>query len=621
MLRCATSGVKIPDMFVIMGIKSIFQTLGIFCDNRYRIQMALFDNPYELFDECFPNVPNFMNKQLTTTLVVIFFLLTSLPAYGQNSGLIATQADTLRGSISPERAWWQVVYYDLNVTVVPEDSSISGYNDITYRVIGEPRQLQIDLQQPLLIDRITQDGEKLSYQRIGKSSAYFVDVPENLAADSLYTLSVHYRGDPKIAESPPWDGGFVWAEDSHGKPWIATANQGLGASIWWPNKDHQTAEPDSMSIHITVPDPIVNVSNGRLRDTTRHDNDTTTWSWFVSNPINNYNISVNAGNYVNFTDTFEGEDGVLDLSYWVLEQNLDKAKEQFQQVKPMMRCFEDWFGPYPFYEDSYKLVETPHLGMEHQSAVAYGNHFQNGYMGEDLSGSGWGLKWDFILIHESAHEWWGNNITTEDIADMWVHEGFTSYSESIYTECRFGKKAAAEYTVGLRDKIRNSQAVTGEYGLNNEGSGDMYYKAHNMLHMIRQIIDNDASWKKILRGLNEKFRHQTVTADQVERYIIQQSGKDLDDLFDQYLHYARIPVLQYYIDNIDRLHYRWKADIPHFNMPLKVKGRKDAYSFIYPVAGRWKVTRLEDADNFAVDPAFYVETDSIPKSEIDSISD
>jgi aminopeptidase N len=401
-----------------------------------------------------------------------------------------------------------------------------------------------------------------------------------------------------------------------GNPWIATANQGLGASVWWPNKDHQTAEPDSMSINITVPNPIVNVSNGRLRDTTRHDNSMTTWHWFISNPINNYNIAVNAGNYVNFTDTFEEKNGTLDLSYWVLEQNLDKAKEQFRQVKPMMRCFEEWFGPYPFYEDSFKLVETPHLGMEHQSAVAYGNQYQNGYMGKDLSGSGWGLKWDFIIIHEAAHEWWGNNITTNDIADMWVHEGFTSYSESIYTECRFGKEAAREYTIGLRANIENREPVTGQYGLNNEGSGDMYYKGHNMLHTIRQIVGNDSTWKKILRGINRDFRHQIVTADQVEQYIIEQSGKDLDDLFDQYLHYANIPVFQYYIDDIDRLHYRWKADVPHFNMPLKIAEGEENYYFIYPVSDRWKTTNLKEGKNFRTDPNFYINTERISSKKL-----
>lgn len=552
-----------------------------------------------------------------SSIILLFLIIPTLisTATAQDSGVLATQADSLRGSITPQRAWWEVVYYDLNVTVMPEDSTISGYNEITYRVTGQPARLQVDLQDPLKIDQIKQDGEELSYMRVENSYAYFVNVPGDLQKDSLYTLSVYYQGKPKVAENPPWDGGFIWAQDSLGYPWIATANQGLGASVWWPNKDHQSAEPDSMSINITVPNEIKNVSNGRLRDTTRHDNGMTTWHWFISNPINNYNIAVNAGNYVNFSDTFDGEDDTLDLSYWVLEQKLDKAKEQFQQVKPMMRCFEDWFGPYPFYEDSFKLVETPHLGMEHQSAVAYGNQYQNGYMGRDLSGSGWGLKWDFIIIHETAHEWWGNNITTNDIADMWVHEGFTSYSESIYTECRFGKEAAREYTIGLRANIENREPVTGKYGLNNEGSGDMYYKGHNMLHTIRQIVDNDSTWKEILRGINRDFRHQIVTADQIERYIIEQSGKDLDDLFDQYLHYANLPVFQYYIDDLNRLHYRWEADISHFNMPLKIAEDEGNYYFIYPVSNRWKITKLHKGKDFKIDTNFYIDTERISNKE------
>lgn len=552
------------------------------------------------------------NRSASRWLLLLFTVLICQPAFAQESGVLATKADSLRGSITPQRAWWDVTFYDLHVTIQPEDSTISGYNTITYRVKKSPRRMQIDLQDPLRIDQVKQNGKSLSFQRVKNSYAYMVEVPKGLKQDSLYTISVYYRGHPKVAKNPPWDGGFIWTEDSLGNPWVSTANQGLGASVWWPNKDHQTAEPDSMSINITVPDQMVDVSNGRLRDTTHHENGMTTWSWFVSNPINNYNVSVNAGNYVNFTDTFDGKKGSLDISYWVLEQDLKKAKEQFQQAEPMLRCFEDWFGPYPFYEDSYKLVQAPHLGMEHQSAVAYGNGFQNGYHGTDLSGTGWGMKWDFIIIHESGHEWWGNNITAKDIADMWIHEGFTSYSESIYTECRYGKKAAAEYSRGLRARIENKKPITGKYGLNNEGSGDMYYKGHNMLHMIRQIVDNDSTWKHILRGLQKKFYHQTVTSDQVERYIIAQSGKDLDDVFDQYLHYADIPTFQYYIKN-GVLYYRWKADVSQFDMPLKVTLDDNGYSFIYPTSERWKQAELSlsNPDRFKVNKNFYVKIDSM----------
>lgn len=563
-------------------------------------------------------LPNLLNCTLLKNYLVTFCLISlSIPAAAQDSGLLATAADTMRGSITPQRAWWDVVFYDLHVTVQPEDSSIAGYNNITYRPVDTPKLMQIDLQDPLQIDQIKQGGKTLSYHRVEDSYAYMVEVPKDLKQDSLYTISVYYQGKPKVAENAPWDGGFVWAEDSLGNDWIATANQGLGASVWWPNKDHQTAEPDSMSINITVPDEIKNVSNGRLRDTTRHDNGMTTWSWFVSNPINNYNVAVNAGNYVNFTDTYEGKKGTLDLSYWVLEYNLDEAKEQFKQVKPMLRCFEDWFGAYPFYEDSFKLVETPHLGMEHQSAIAYGNEYQNGYRGTDLSGSGWGLKWDFIIIHESGHEWWGNSITTRDVADMWVHEGFTSYSESIYTECRFGEEAAAEYTRGLRKNIANEYPLIEKYGINKETRAgvDMYYKGHNLLHTIRQIIDNDSTWKNILRGLQKDFRYQIVTSKIVENYINEHTDYDLRPVFDQYLRHADIPVFEYSIEN-GTLRYRWNADVKGFDMPIRVTLDEETYSFIQPTTEKWKQAELslENPDSFKVDKNFYIKTDSVETS-------
>lgn len=552
-------------------------------------------------------------KSLRSWILLFLMISVAYPTMAQDSGLLGTKEDSLRGSITPQRAWWEVKFYDLHVTVQPADSFITGYNNITYRVTGKPRLMQIDLQDPLQIDQIKQGGQKLEYHRVNNSYAYMIKVPEGLQRDSLYTISIYYQGHPKVAENAPWDGGFIWKQDSLGHPWIATANQGLGASVWWPNKDHQTAEPDSMSINITVPDEIKNVSNGRLQDTTHHDNGMTTWSWFVSNPINNYNVAVNAGNYVNFTDTYDGQKGTLDLSYWVLEHNLEKAKEQFKQVKPMMQCFEKWFGPYPFYEDSFKLVETPHLGMEHQSAVAYGNGYKNGYMGRDLSGTGWGIKWDFIIIHESGHEWWGNNITTKDIADMWVHEGFTSYSESIYTECRFGEEAGAEYTRGLRKNISNKFPMIEKYGINKETRAgvDIYYKGNNLLHMIRQIIGDDAAWQNILRGIQKDFYHQNVTSNQIENYINERTEYDLEPVFDQYLRRSGLPVFEYVIED-ETLHFRWKADVEGFDMPLKVTLDDEGYSFIYPTS-KWQETdlSLSNPDNFKIDKNFYIKTDFV----------
>ncbi|MEX0771477.1 MAG: M1 family metallopeptidase [Balneolaceae bacterium] len=525
-----------------------------------------------------------------------------------------TRADTLRGSLTPERAWWNVLYYDLHVNVQPEDSTISGQNNITFRVVDAPRKMQIDLQEPLEIDRVIQNGKDLSWKR--KGDAFFIDLPGNLETGSVQTVSIHYSGSPRIAPNPPWDGGFIWAEDENVYPWIATANQGLGASVWWPNKDHQSEEPDSMSIHITVPNSLVNVSNGRLvSQSPRHDG-TTTWSWFVSSPINNYNVAVNAGNYVNFRDTLKGEKGTLDLDYWVLEQNLDLAREQFKQVKPMLQCFEYWFGPYPFYEDSFKLVETPHLGMEHQSAIAYGNNFQNGYLGTDLSGTGWGLRFDFIIIHETGHEWFGNNLTTQDIADMWVHEGFTNYSESLYVECMFGREAGAEYVIGTRQNISNQSPVIGTYGVNQRGSGDMYSKGGNLLHTIRQIFNDDEKWRQTLREMNEIYRHSIVTSKKIEAFINRRIEYDLQPVFDQYLRHTDIPVLEYYIE-ADTLFYRWWADVEDFDMPVKARLSDDGYSIIRPTTENWKSTSLDLEGNsaFEVDRNFYIRTHAQSKKK------
>jgi aminopeptidase N len=522
-----------------------------------------------------------------------------------------TRADTLRGTLTPERAWWDVHFYDLHVDVNPADSTIRGANTIAYRVVSPGSTLQFDLQPPLEVDSVVgAGGDRLSHRRDG--NAYFVDVGATREAGSLQSVTVHYGGAPIVATNPPWDGGFIWSRDPAGNHWVATANQGLGASAWWPNKDHQSEEPDSMRIAVTVPAGMTNVSNGRLRDEIRHPDGRVTWVWFVTNPINNYNVTVNAGDYVHFGETYQGLDGTLDLDYWVLSGSLDAARRQFKQVLPMMACFEDWFGPYPFYEDGFKLVETPHLGMEHQSAVAYGNGFRNGYRGRDLSGTGWGLNWDFIIIHEAGHEWFGNNITTEDVADMWVHEGFTNYSENLFTECLYGKEAGADYVIGTRANIRNDRPVIGTYGVQSEGSGDMYYKGGNLLHTVRQLVDDDALWKNILRGLNKDFRHSIVTSAQVEAYISERAGMDLSRVWDQYLRHAGIPTLLHYFED-GQLFFRWEADVEWFDMPVRVTLDGRRYTWIQPTTEGWRsMSAPPGAEQaFAVDRNFYVQVERL----------
>ncbi len=478
-----------------------------------------------------------------------------------------TRQDSLRGSITPEREWWDLTYYHLDIQVNPSDSSINGRNTVTYRVKRSAETMQIDLQPPLEIKKATQNGRDLEFSREG--NVYWIRMAGTQEPGSICSVELTYGGKPKVSNRPPWEGGITWRTDSKGLPFIASSCQGDGASLWWPCKDHMYDEPDSMLISVTVPSGLMNVSNGRLRSTVRNRNNTTKYNWFVANPINNYGVNINIADYAHFSEVYNGEKGRLDCDYYVLRENLEKAKVHFKQAPMMLAAFEYWFGPYPFYEDGYKLVEVPYLGMEHQSSVTYGNGYQNGYRGVDQSGSGWGDKFDFIIIHESGHEWFANSITYEDIADMWVHESFINYSESLYVEYFYGKEAGNEYAVGTRRNIRNDRPVTGVYNVNNSGSRDMYSKGGNMLHTIRQIIDDDEKFRNILRGLNSEFYHQVVKGYQIEDYISEKTGINLKPVFDQYLRDIRIPVFEYFISD-GKLNYRWNNCVPGFNMPLRI---------------------------------------------------
>jgi aminopeptidase N len=535
-------------------------------------------------------------------LFLVFFLF-QFSTYAQK--YIYTHDDTLRGSITKERAWWDLQFYHLNVKINPADSMIGGSVLVRYKVLQPSQTLQIDLQRPLTISKITQDGQELTFRRDG--DAFFINLTKKQVPQAQESIVVYYGGRPHVAKRAPWDGGFSWKRDKNGQPFVATSCQGLGASVWWPCKDHMYDEPDSMAISVTVPKPLMDISNGRLRSVTENSDNTRTFNWYVQNPINNYGINVNIGNYESWTETFEGEKGKLDLSYYALPENLAKAKVQFQQVKPMLKAFEHWFGPYPFYEDGYKLVEVPYLGMEHQSSVTYGNGYQNGYLGRDLSATGWGLKWDFIIIHESGHEWFANNITYKDMADMWIHESFTNYSENLYTEYYHGKEAGSAYVIGCRKLIRNDKPIIGVYDVNRSGSGDMYYKGGNMLHTIRQIVNNDEKWRGVLRGLNQTFYHQTVTTKQIEDYMSQQAGINLSKVFDQYLREAKLPLLEYTIEG-KKLRYRWTNCIAGFDMPIKFKEQGGEWKVIYPTA-EWKELKVKKGTTTVViDENFYVET-------------
>lgn len=530
-------------------------------------------------------------------------LLSCLTYVAQAQRYEFTHDDTLRGSITPERVWWDLKYYHLSIKVQPSDSTVGGSTVIAYKVLKPDQTLQVDLQRPLKVIKIEQDGQELTYRQDG--DAYFVTLKKQQKTGQNERLTVFYGGKPRRAKNPPWDGGFVWTRDSTQQWFIATACQGLGASAWWPCKDHMYDEPDSMLISVTVPEPLTDVSNGMLRRVTKNGDGTQTFDWFVGNPINNYGVNLNAAQYVHWSDSYAGEKGKLALNYYALPQNEAQARKQFQQVPLMLKAFEHWFGPYPFYEDGYKLVQTPYLGMEHQSSVTYGNRFRNGYLGRDLSGTGWGLKWDFIIVHESGHEWFANNITYRDAADMWIHESFTNYSENLFVEYYYGKEAGAQYVIGCRNNVRNDRPIIGIYNVNRPGSGDMYYKGGNMLHTIRQIVNDDERWRQLLRGMNKTFYHQTVTTKQIEDYVSQKAGHNLQKVFDQYLRDTRIPTLEYRLEN-GVVEYRWANCVAGFDMPVRVcVDDVNGYQSLKPTT-TWRTFPAKGATSINVDANYYV---------------
>ena len=510
-----------------------------------------------------------MVNNVKVKLIILLFIAFN-QSYAQgifDDKLTTTRQDTLRGSITPERSWWDLTYYHLDIKVEPDKKFISGSNTVGYKVLKSNKTMQIDLQEPMKITSVEANGKSLNFNREG--NAYFIELKHKQKKNDINYVEINYEGYPKEAIRAPWDGGLSWKKDDNDNHFIATSCQGLGASVWWPNKDHMYDEVDSMLISVNVPKNLTNVSNGRLKKVTEHKNGTKTFDWFVSNPINNYGVNINIGDYVSFSEIYKGEKGDLDIDNYVLSYNLEKAKEQFKQVPMMIEAFEHWFGPYPFYEDSFKMVEVPYLGMEHQSSITYGNKYQNGYLGRDLSGTGWGLKFDYIIIHEGGHEWFANNITYKDVADMWVHEGFTCYSENLYVDYFFGKEASAEYVIGTRGGISNKKPIIGQYDVNREGSSDMYSKGANLLHTIRQLANDDEVWRQTLRGLNREFYHSTVTSMEIEEYMSKSIRMDLSKIFDQYLRDYRVPVFEYEI--IDgELNYRWNNVIDGFDMPLEV---------------------------------------------------
>ncbi len=522
-----------------------------------------------------------------------------------------THADTLRGSNGKYRQGWDVLKYNITIEPDTEAKTISGKCDMLFFDTGA-KLMQIDLQAPMILDSVKQNNTSYNFTREG--NVYWLVYRDTNATykikPSNQLLSFYFHGKPKEAKRAPWDGGWVWKKDKNNNPWSTVACQGLGASVWYPCKDIQSDKPDSGAmLRIIVPDSLVAVGNGRLTEKKQLDNGKTMYTWTVKNPINNYCIIPYIGKYVHFSEKYKGLKGMLDMDYWVLDYNLEKAKKHFTDAPKMMKAFEYWFGPYPFYEDSYKLVDAPHLGMEHQSATAYGNEYKYGYLGKDWSGTGEGMKWDFIIVHESGHEWFANSICTNDIADMWVHEGFTDYSETLFVDYYYGKEAGNKYLQGIRSSIANDEPIIGTYGVNKEGSGDMYFKAGNMIHIIRQITNDDAKFRAMLIGLNNNFYHKIVSTKDVEAYISKKLKFDYSSIFDQYLRTTKVPLLEYKIEG-KTIFYRWNNVVENFTMPIKLSFdyTNKKQQWITPNKEWKKITATDnyDGSSFFVDKNFYV---------------
>lgn len=525
--------------------------------------------------------------------------------------------EVLRGSNTEFRNWWNVKRYDLLITPDYSKKFISGTVSMEYEVTGvsADKIMQIDLQEPMQITDIVQIAKSPFNDQTQKEfpfskdawirsgNTYFIDIESLPVKDNeKQIIKFYFEGYPRIAKNAPWDGGWVFTKDEKGRPWMSAAVQGLGASAWFPNKDFLGDEPENgVTFTVIVPEDLVAVANGQLWETSfvKGEPGTNVYTWEVKNPINNYSIIPYIGYYTHIKDQYMGEKGPLQLDYWVLDYNAEKAREHFKQVKPMMEAFEDWMGPYPFYEDSFKLVESPYLGMEHQSAVAYGNKYANGYLGHDRTESGWGEKFDFIIVHEAGHEWFGNSISVEDAADFWVHEAFTTYSEVMYVESLFGKKAADEYVQGLKPLIGNEANIIGEYGINDGGSRDMYYKGANMIHTLRQLMEDDVKFKNMIREMNREFYHKNVTSKQIEDWLSAYTDIDLTQFFDQYLRTVNVPMLESRTEN-GKKYFRWKNIIKGFDMPVKLTNSEE---WIYPTA-EWKV--YEGSSVLKADPNFYV---------------
>jgi aminopeptidase N len=485
----------------------------------------------------------------------------------------ASRADILRGEYGRYRANNDLLFYHLDVRVDPEKKLLRGKNTIRFKMLQDDTRLQLDLFANLKIDKILYAGREVRYER--ELNAVFVDFPETLKAGREYAIDFYYSGAPQ--ETGRF-GGITFRKDSSGHHWINTACEGPGAAVWWPNKDQWRDEVENMRISVAVPNGLTDVSNGKFLGKTELGDGYTRWDWHVQYPINNYSVSLNIGNYVHFEDRL----GALPLDYYVLPENLEKAKAQFAQAKPMLEAFHKYFGEYPFKKDGYKLIEVPYSGMEHQSAVTYGNRYANGYLERDWTGVGISLKFDFIIIHESAHEWFGNAVSAADVSDMWIHEGWATYLEALYVEHMFGYEDAVRYINGYKSKVRNTQPIVTARGIHRSPPQDQYFKGALFIHTLRSVVNDDKRWWKLLRAFFQRFKYQNIMTEDAVRFFNQETGRNLTPIFDQYLRHTKLPELELRFQQPEgTVSYRWKADERDFAMPVRV-GKRGAWQIIHP---------------------------------------
>ena len=540
------------------------------------------------------------------SLLIIFCSIYTKAQFIQTTTEKFTKADTLRGMLRPDRTCFDVKYYSINLELFINNKSISGFVDMHFLALKDFQKIQIDLYQNMIIDSIVTGDLSCKFSR--EYNAVYVILPEQKSGQ-MGSIRVYYHGSPKIAKNPPWDGGFVWSKDKSKNPWIGVACEGDGASLWWPCKDHPSDKPDSLSFQMTVPNSLTCISNGNLAGKTSLGDNRNTFHWKVSYPINLYNVSFYVGDYYLIDETYSNfSNKNLDIDYWIIGKQFFKAQLHFKQVQNMLHAYEHYFGPYPFFNDGYALVESPYLGMEHQGAIAYGNNYNRGYLGGRLPAD---QNFDYIIIHESAHEYWGNSVSADDHADLWVHESFTTYSEALYVEWINNYQKAVEYLLFQKPSIQNLSPLVGIRNVNyqNWKDSDMYIKGSWMLHSLRNTINNDQLWFAYIKALYNNFKGTVTNTTAIVNFSCQYFDRNLNPFFRQFLIYSQLPILEYFIEKKGKgivLYYRWLCDVPTFDMPQKVGNGKELWR-IFPKS-KWQKTKFDQIskNNFMIDDASFL---------------